>query len=159
MRRVGALGGAGEQQPAGSTALDEVAEERGAVVGHAVQVVDDDQHGTVPEPGERLRGGVEQLEPADVGVGIGGRHEPGERPGCQGREGLQPGEVSDPIKQANAYYIFRLEEFVSPPFEEVKDDVYNAIQKERFDAWMNEVRKDAGLEIKDEKYFSTPGPG
>ena len=72
--------------------------------------------------------------------------------------GLNPGEVSDPIKQANAYYIFRLEEFVIPRFEEVKDDIYTAIQKERFDAWMNEVRKDVGLEIKDEKYFSTPGP-
>ena len=73
--------------------------------------------------------------------------------------GLNPGEVSDPVKQANAYYIFRLEEFALPPFEQVKDDIYKAIQKERFDAWMNEVRKDVGLEIKDDKYFSTPGPG
>jgi len=72
--------------------------------------------------------------------------------------GLKPGEVSDPILQGNGFYIFRLEKFVEPERTAIRDDLFLAVQKERFDTWMEGVRKTVSVEIKDEKYVSETGP-
>jgi len=71
---------------------------------------------------------------------------------------LKPGEVSEPILQGNGYYIFRLEQFVEPEYTTIRNDVYLAVQKERFDKWMEGVRKSVSVEIKDENYISETGP-
>lgn len=71
--------------------------------------------------------------------------------------GLKPGEVSDPILQGNGYYIFRMEKFVEPDYTTIRSDVYLAVQKERFDKWMEGVRKSVSVEIKDEQYISETG--
>lgn len=70
---------------------------------------------------------------------------------------LKPGEVSDPILQGNGYYIFRLEKFVEPEYSTIRSDIFLAVQKERFDKWMEGVRKSVSVEIKDQQYISETG--
>lgn len=72
--------------------------------------------------------------------------------------GLKPGEVTEPLRQPNGFYIFRLEKFVEPEYMQIRSDVYNAMQRERFEAWMAEIRKTIKVEIKDMKYMTESVP-
>lgn len=72
--------------------------------------------------------------------------------------GLKAGQVSDAIRQPNGYYIFRLESFILPDYDSIKDEIFLAIQKERFDKWMDGVRKSLKVEVKDEEYMKLRGP-
>jgi parvulin-like peptidyl-prolyl isomerase len=71
---------------------------------------------------------------------------------------LKPGEVSDPVRQGAGFYIFKLVKFAEPEFDKIRDDVYLAIQKARFDVWIADVRKSVKVEIKDQKYLSEGAP-
>jgi hypothetical protein len=71
---------------------------------------------------------------------------------------LQVGGVSDVLEQGNGYYVFRLEQLVTPELAEVNDEVVMEIQKQRFDAWMQGLQKSIAVEFKDEKYFSEAAP-
>lgn len=71
---------------------------------------------------------------------------------------LKPGQVSDPVKQANGFYVFRLESTDVSPLEKVRDDVFNRIKDEQIRAWLDGLRKDIKIEVKDEAYLKTKGP-
>lgn len=72
---------------------------------------------------------------------------------------LKPGEVTEPLRQGNGFYIFKLERFVEPDYMQIRAEVYNAMQKERFEAWMAEIKKTVKVEIKDMKYMTESAPG
>jgi len=71
---------------------------------------------------------------------------------------LKAGQVSDPVRQAGGFWIFRMGEFVNPTYDEVKDEIYKAIQEARFREWMDDVRKNAQVEFKDQKYLDEKAP-
>lgn len=58
------------------------------------------------------------------------------------------GEVTGPVRQANGYYLFRVEELGPPPLEQVRDNVANDIKNTRFQEWLNSVQK--SVDIKEE---------
>lgn len=67
---------------------------------------------------------------------------------------LKPGQVSDPIRQSAGFWIFKLESFVVPPYAEVKDEIFNRIMDRDMQAWMEGVRKEVKVEIKDPAFFA-----
>jgi peptidyl-prolyl cis-trans isomerase C len=71
---------------------------------------------------------------------------------------LKPGQVSDPIKQANGFYIFRLEEFTVPTLEQVRSEVMESIQNERTKAWVEGIQKGIKIEYKDPAYMADKAP-
>lgn len=71
---------------------------------------------------------------------------------------LEPGQVSAPIRQANGYYLFQLVSLETPPFEEVRDQVFMDLQKVELDKWMDVVRSTVKVEFKDETFFGAPAP-
>jgi parvulin-like peptidyl-prolyl isomerase len=71
---------------------------------------------------------------------------------------LKTGQVSDPVRQAGGFWIFRMSEFATPAYDDVKDEVYKAIQEARFREWMEDVRKNAKVEFKDQKYLDEKEP-
>lgn len=72
--------------------------------------------------------------------------------------GLKPGEVSDPIKQANGFYIFKLVELTVPPLEQVRNEVMDGIQNERTKAWVESIRSGIKIEFKDDAYLADKTP-
>ncbi|MBI5085630.1 MAG: peptidylprolyl isomerase [Acidobacteria bacterium] len=71
---------------------------------------------------------------------------------------LKPGQVSDAIRQTGGFWIFRMEEFVTPAYDDVKDEIFKAIQEARFRQWMEQTQKSAGVEFKDDKYLDSKEP-
>lgn len=71
---------------------------------------------------------------------------------------LKPGQVSDPVRQSGGFWIFKMIEFVVPPFHEVSLDVFNVLQEARFRQWMDSVQSKVDLVFRDEKYLDEQSP-
>ncbi len=67
---------------------------------------------------------------------------------------LQPGQVSEPVRQSGGYYLFRLERFDARPFEEVRGDISNELKEVRFKEWFEKVRSSVEIRLHDQEYFS-----
>ena len=69
---------------------------------------------------------------------------------------LSKGQVSNPVKQPNGFYLFRVEDAQTTPFEKVRDDIYSEIQNSRFREWFETQRASVKVTFEDEKYFAKP---
>jgi parvulin-like peptidyl-prolyl isomerase len=71
---------------------------------------------------------------------------------------LKQGEVSDPVRQPNGYYLFKAQEIAAKSFAEVRDQVYDEIQKQRMQAWMDATNKSLVITYDNEAFFAAPPP-
>jgi peptidyl-prolyl cis-trans isomerase C len=62
--------------------------------------------------------------------------------------GAKAGDVTEPVRQPNGYYLFRIEESGPLPFDKVRDNVANDLKNSRFQEWLNSVQK--SVDIKEE---------
>jgi hypothetical protein len=70
---------------------------------------------------------------------------------------LQPGQVSDPVQQANGFYIFKVEQMTTRTYDEIKDEIFNELKTKRFQEWFDGVRKSVDVKFENEAYFG-PSP-
>lgn len=69
---------------------------------------------------------------------------------------LKPGDVSEPVKQGNGFYIFKLVEKSSEPFDSVKDRIVTEIKQQRIKAVVDGIQKQYEVKVDDEAFFSNP---
>ena len=50
------------------------------------------------------------------------------------------GEVTAPVRQANGFYIFRIEEIGAPPIAQVQENITNELKGAEFQRWMNQMQ-------------------
>lgn len=67
---------------------------------------------------------------------------------------LKDGEISEPIKQANGFYIFRAEQVSTQPYEEVREQIYEHLKQERFNAWMKDIQDRNKVKLENADFFS-----
>jgi len=72
---------------------------------------------------------------------------------------LKPGQVSDPVRQPNGYYLFRLEELSPIPFQEVEEELIRELREKKFQAWFDSIRQAVQVVIEDPAYFRQPSSG
>jgi len=72
---------------------------------------------------------------------------------------LKQGDVSEPLKQPNGFYLLRAEEVTVRPLSEVRDEIYNDLKTARSDQWMRSLDSEAKVEIVNPAFISgTPAP-
>jgi parvulin-like peptidyl-prolyl isomerase len=71
---------------------------------------------------------------------------------------LKAGEVSEPVKQPNGFYLFRAEEISAQPFNEVQDEIVNELKQTRFREYMDQTTRSLNLKIENEAFFSEGAP-
>ncbi len=72
---------------------------------------------------------------------------------------LKKGDVSEPLKQPNGFYLLRAEEVTVRPLSEVRDDIYNDLKTIRSDQWLRGMDRDAKVQIVNPAFLSTtPAP-
>ena len=60
--------------------------------------------------------------------------------------GLKPGEISQPLRLPNGYYLFQLISLQDPSYDEIKDKLYVDVKQQRSREWMQKMR--TGVEVK-----------
>jgi peptidyl-prolyl cis-trans isomerase C len=72
---------------------------------------------------------------------------------------MKKGDVSEPLKQPNGFYILRAEEVTVRPLSEVRDDIYNELKTTRSDEWLRGMDRDAKVQIVNPAFISgAPAP-
>ena len=66
---------------------------------------------------------------------------------------LKPGEVSEPIRQTNAFYIVRTDKLEPIPYTDVRDEIFQQIRQQRFNEWVEALRKQFRVTIDDPGFF------
>jgi len=56
---------------------------------------------------------------------------------------LKQGEVSDPVRQPNGFYVFRSEEVAYRPLSQVRDEIFMALKTQHFHEVMDRVNNEA----------------
>jgi peptidyl-prolyl cis-trans isomerase C len=66
---------------------------------------------------------------------------------------LKPGDVSEPVRQPNAIYVFRAEAVSYKPFEQASDEIFAQLQRDRYAQWMDQTNRNAKVEFKSPAFF------
>jgi peptidyl-prolyl cis-trans isomerase C len=72
---------------------------------------------------------------------------------------LKQGEVSEPLRQPNGYYLLRAEEVLYRPLAEVRDGIFEALKQERYSRWMAQVNRETKVEITSPAFVSAAPAG
>ena len=67
--------------------------------------------------------------------------------------GLKPGEVSDPVRQANAFYVIRVEEKSAQSINEARDSIIQTIRQEHLGKYLAELRARFAPKIEKPEFF------
>ena len=68
---------------------------------------------------------------------------------------LKPGQVSDPVRQPNGFYLFRAGEVNVRPFKQVASEIVPEVQQAKYKEWLDKVNRSINLKIENEAYFSS----
>ena len=55
---------------------------------------------------------------------------------------LKKGEITDPIRQPNGFYIFRAEDISPRPFEQVQDEIFNTLKQKAYSEWFEKTNNE-----------------
>jgi len=70
---------------------------------------------------------------------------------------LKAGDVSEPVKQPNGFYLFLAEQVTPQPFADVKEEIGKEIKEAQFKHWMEEASRSLNLKIVDESFITQSG--
>ena len=68
---------------------------------------------------------------------------------------LKAGEVSEPARQPNGFYIFRAESVSAKPYAQVREQIFNDLKNAKLKAWMDATTKSLDIKFEDD----TPASG
>lgn len=66
---------------------------------------------------------------------------------------LKAGECSEPVKQPNGFYIFKVVELTAQPLEEVKSIMTSQLRDEQFQEWLKTTQDTADAKVEDPAFF------
>lgn len=68
---------------------------------------------------------------------------------------LKPGEVSEPVKEPGAFYLFRVESMTVEPFEKVEGTILDEMKKGDFQAWIKGIEARNKVTVENPGWFAT----
>ncbi|MGD0365374.1 MAG: peptidyl-prolyl cis-trans isomerase [Bryobacteraceae bacterium] len=70
---------------------------------------------------------------------------------------LKRGEVSEPVKQPNGFYLFRAEEVTAQPLAQVQEAIVNELKEAKFKKWMDGMTATLNFKIQNDAFFAEGG--
>ncbi|MDQ6665633.1 MAG: peptidylprolyl isomerase [Acidobacteriota bacterium] len=67
---------------------------------------------------------------------------------------LTKGDVSEPVRQRNGFYLFKAEAIAMQPFEQVETDIFNELKNTRMREWLDKLGKSIPVKVEDPSFFA-----
>jgi peptidyl-prolyl cis-trans isomerase C len=71
---------------------------------------------------------------------------------------LKRGEVSEPVRQPNGYYLFRAEEVTFRAYQQVQGEIYDIMRQINFKKWLDQMDKSVNVKIENPAVFKPTAP-
>jgi peptidyl-prolyl cis-trans isomerase C len=72
---------------------------------------------------------------------------------------LKQGEVSEPLRQPNGYYLLRADEITYRALSQVRDEIFETLKHEHLDRWMKQMNSESKVEITNPAFVSSAPAG
>jgi peptidyl-prolyl cis-trans isomerase C len=66
---------------------------------------------------------------------------------------LTAGQISDPIRHENGYYVFRAESVGVLPYEKVREEIYKELKQAGFRKWQQKTQSESAIQFANEEFF------
>jgi peptidyl-prolyl cis-trans isomerase C len=66
---------------------------------------------------------------------------------------LKQGEISQPIRQPNGFYIFKADDVSYRPLSEVRDELYEQIKMQKHQQWVAQEGENTNVQMVDQEFF------
>ena len=60
---------------------------------------------------------------------------------------LKQGEVTEPVRQPNGFYLLRADEVRYRPLSQVRDEIFTQLKQQHYSQWLDQTNKDTKVEI------------
>ncbi len=71
---------------------------------------------------------------------------------------LKPGELSQPVRQPNGFYLFKLDKIETEPFNNVESKIFQQLQQDHFNDWVKSIETRYNINVVDSHYFAGHPP-
>ncbi len=71
---------------------------------------------------------------------------------------LKPGEVSEPVRQPNGFYLLKAEEITYRPLSQVRDEIFTEIKQQRYSKWLEETNRNTRVEYTSPEFLDLKPP-
>ena len=71
---------------------------------------------------------------------------------------LKAGQVSEPVRQPNGFYLIRVDEFTAEPFDSVHMQIFQDIKQMRFNEWVSSIQAQFKVKVENQAYFTPRTP-
>jgi parvulin-like peptidyl-prolyl isomerase len=71
---------------------------------------------------------------------------------------LKQGEVSEPVRQPNGFYLFRADEVSYRSLQEVRDEIFKMLQQQHGSAWMQQIDSSTKMDYPNPAFLGGTGP-
>jgi len=72
---------------------------------------------------------------------------------------LKQGEVTEPVRQPNGFYLLRADEVRYRPLSQVRDEIFTEVKRQHYSQWLEQTNKDTKLEFTEPAFLSDrPAP-
>jgi parvulin-like peptidyl-prolyl isomerase len=68
---------------------------------------------------------------------------------------LSQGQVSDPVRHENGYYVFRAESVGVLPYEKVREEIYKELKQQGFRKWQKQTQTESAIQFDNEAFFNS----
>jgi peptidyl-prolyl cis-trans isomerase C len=72
---------------------------------------------------------------------------------------LKQGELTEPVRQPNGFYIFRAEEITVRPLSSVREEIYNLLKDQRSKEWMDKTNRELKVTYNSPEFFGAAASG
>ena len=66
---------------------------------------------------------------------------------------LKKGQVTEPVRQPNGFYLLRADDVAYRPLSEVRDEIFGAVRQQRFGHWLEEQKNATKVEFPDPAFL------
>jgi peptidyl-prolyl cis-trans isomerase C len=67
---------------------------------------------------------------------------------------LQAGQVSEPLRQPNGFYLIRVDQFTMEPFDDVHTQIFQEVKQQRFNEWVSAIQAQYKVKVENPAYFT-----
>jgi len=71
---------------------------------------------------------------------------------------LKEGDISEPVKQANGFYLIKADSIAIQPFAEARPQIIEELKQTRFVEWMKELQERFTVKVENPAYFTPRRP-
>ena len=71
---------------------------------------------------------------------------------------LQAGQVSEPVRQPNGFYLIRVDELTIEPFNDVSMQIFQEVKQQRFNEWVSSIQAQFKVKVENPAYFTPRTP-